>query len=110
MGLFILIVKVFRPIERLHSKLADAIDGACGEIRVVAHHFKADTTETNDCNHIFISIEYDATTTTVGWTTAIKEVLLQHEKMFNKLRVTEVEVVFQSNVSNLFFCRKHLKK
>ena len=86
----------------------DAIDDACGEIRVAAHDLaKADKIAVNDCNHIHISIEFDASTPTVGWINAIKQVLLQHETTFNKLRITQVEIVFQSKVTifvfNFFF-------
>uniref|UniRef100_A0A914Z132 Acetyl-CoA carboxylase n=1 Tax=Panagrolaimus superbus TaxID=310955 RepID=A0A914Z132_9BILA len=84
------------PLEKVHNKLADVIDGACGEIRVAAHNLKTDKL-CNDCNHIFICIDNTTYSSTVGWPKTIKDVLLQHEKMFKKLRITEVEVVYQSN-------------
>lgn len=93
---------IFSPLEKVHNKLADVIDGACGEIRVAAHNLKTDKL-CNDCNHIFICIDNTSYSSTVGWPKTIKDVLLQHEKMFKKLRITEVEVVYQSNVCFSFF-------
>uniref|UniRef100_A0AC35FMC3 Acetyl-CoA carboxylase n=1 Tax=Panagrolaimus sp. PS1159 TaxID=55785 RepID=A0AC35FMC3_9BILA len=89
------------PLEKVHNKLADVIDGACGEIRVAAHDLKvSDKFSVNDCNHIFICIDNSSYSSTVGWPKIIKDVLLQHEKMFNKLRITQVEIVYQSNDSS----------
>uniref|UniRef100_A0AC34FAT1 Acetyl-CoA carboxylase n=1 Tax=Panagrolaimus sp. ES5 TaxID=591445 RepID=A0AC34FAT1_9BILA len=89
------------PFEKLSSKLADIIDGGCGEIRVAAYNLKADKAAVNDCNHIFICIDNTtaAPSSTVGWQKIIKNVLMQHERIFKKLRITEVEIVYQSNDS-----------
>jgi biotin carboxylase/acetyl-CoA carboxylase carboxyltransferase component/biotin carboxyl carrier protein len=88
------------PFEKLYSKLADIIDGGCGEIRVAAHDLKAcDKSLINDCNHLFIFIDNSTKCSTVGWQKVFQDVLLQHEKMFNKLRITQAEIVFQSNDS-----------
>lgn len=83
---------MFRPAERLQNKLADVIDGACGEIRVQT---AADKTAVFDCNHLLITLEYDQRAQEVGelWNVA-EAALRQCEKYLIKHRITEVEIAF----------------
>uniref|UniRef100_A0A183BK10 Acetyl-CoA carboxylase n=1 Tax=Globodera pallida TaxID=36090 RepID=A0A183BK10_GLOPA len=79
--------------EALKVKITDLLDGACGEIRV---RTAADKTNTYDCNHIFIRLDYDPKLSINGyihgWTTNIADAVKDFEKYLVKHRVAEVEI------------------
>uniref|UniRef100_A0A914I9B7 Acetyl-CoA carboxylase n=1 Tax=Globodera rostochiensis TaxID=31243 RepID=A0A914I9B7_GLORO len=79
--------------EALKVKITDLLDGACGEIRV---RTAADKTNTYDCNHIFLRLDYDPKLSINGyihgWATNIADAVKDFEKYLVKHRVAEVEI------------------
>lgn len=50
----------------------------------------------NDCNHLFISLEYDPALKTNNWSSVLKESLLSYEAIFKKLKIKEIEVSYKT--------------
>lgn len=75
----------------------DLLDGACGEIHVNSVVDKSDRRKINDCNHVFIRLDYDPTLNTKGWWTAAEKAIKCCEKFLVKHRVTKVEIIYQES-------------
>uniref|UniRef100_A0AC35UAX5 Acetyl-CoA carboxylase n=1 Tax=Rhabditophanes sp. KR3021 TaxID=114890 RepID=A0AC35UAX5_9BILA len=78
--------------ESLKLRIIDAIDCACGEIRV--SYFNSKSKGTIDCNQIYLAVDSYPNVTTSNWIALFEDALKQCEYQLTKNRITEVELTF----------------